>query len=208
MSEKAIGVFDSGMGGLTVAREVKRILPRENIIYFGDTMHVPYGDKSKETVVHYSTEITNFLLQENCKAIRKIRRLNPHLEVMELATPLFVPIIEEGFVNTDISKAAIQTYLSHKKLQNIDSLILGCTHYPLLSQEISKHLSAGVKIINSPLIVANTIARQLKDRNIANLSEKDPSYVFYVSDLTRSFQKQAKRFFGKEISLMEKKLNS
>lgn len=265
MSKQAIGVFDSGMGGLTVAKEIKRILPEENILYFGDTMHLPYGDKSKETIVGYSQKIADFLLRENCKSIvvacntassyafselkeqvpkgfhvfdvispvaekvafelhqkigvigtkatvnsgiykQKIWKLNRHLKVVEFATSLFVPIIEEGFTGTSISRDTIDAYLSNKKLQDIDSLILGCTHYPLLSNEIGKYFGGKVQIINSPLIVANAIKSALKANDLLNQSAEKPTYTFYVSDMTKSFQKQAQRFFGKEIGLTEKKL--
>lgn len=260
-----IGIFDSGMGGLTVAQEIKRVMPNENIIYFGDTMHVPYGDKSKETVVEYSKAIAKFLLEKECKCIvmacntasanaftevrevlpkdiplfdvinpvanhvayelhqkiaviatkstvnsnlykKKIRKLNKHINVYEMATPLFVPIIEEGFVNSAISKAAIEVYFSNKKLKDIDTLILGCTHYPLIASEIEKFLEGKVKIVNSPLIVANSIKRKLIEIDLISNNTNNPSYTFFVSDLTKSFQKQAIRFFGQSISLTQIKL--
>lgn len=260
-----IGIFDSGVGGLTVAKEINRILPNESIIYFGDTKHLPYGDKSKETIVDYTTKITQFLLDQNCKAIviacntaaanaykeikmlinkkvpvfdvispvaekigcelhqkigviatkgtvnagiykKKIIRHNKELEVFELATPLFVPIIEEGFVNTDISKLAIHHYLSNKKLQNIDALILGCTHYPLLSKEIVAYYKNRVKIIDSPLIVAKQIQHELESKKINADKQNKPQLKFYLSDYTENFEKLSKRFFGNNITLSELKL--
>ena len=260
-----IGIFDSGVGGLTVAKEINRLLPNESIVYFGDTKHVPYGDKSKETIVGYTTQITRFLMQENCKAIviacntaaanaykeivgetkkkipvfdvispvaekvgfelhqkigviatkgtinsgiykKKIRKYNKEIEVSELATSLFVPIIEEGFINTEISKAAIEKYLSNKKLQNIDSLILGCTHYPLIATEISNYFKGRVTVIDSPLIVANQIKLFLQNKKMNADKDNKVNHRFYLSDYTPNFEKMAKKFFGNEIKLNELKL--
>ncbi len=196
-ANQPIGIFDSGVGGLTVAKEVKRLLPNEDLIYFGDTKHLPYGEKSKEAIIEYTTKITQFLLQQNCKAIviacntatanalkeveelvngevpiidvinpvaekvafeihnnvgviatkatvnsglykKSIRKHNKFIKVDELATPLLVPAIEEGFKNHPITHAIIYNYLSNHKLKNIETLILGCTHYPLLIDEIKQ----------------------------------------------------------------------
>lgn len=255
-----IGIFDSGVGGLTVAKEIKRILPNESIIYFGDTKHVPYGDKSQETVTKYAKHITEFLLESGCKAIiiacntasanafeevstacegkallfdvitpvaekvafelnqnigviatkatvrsgiykKKIRQFNKHLKVIELATPLLAPIIEEGFIKTAVSKAAIDSYLSNVRLKEIDSLILGCTHYPLIESEIDQFYDNRINIIDSPLIVANTVYHQLQKKNLLQEEEGKATYRFYISDYTKSFSKMAKKFFGNEISL-------
>ncbi len=260
-----IGIFDSGVGGLTVAKEIRRVLPNESIIYFGDTMHVPYGDKSKETIVKYTTQITRFLMQQNCKAIviacntaaanaykeilaetnkdipvfdvitpvtekvsfelyqkigiiatkgtvnsgiykKKIKKLNKYIEIIEIATPLFVPIIEEGFINSDISKATIKHYLSNKKFNNIDALILGCTHYPLISKEISAYFNNKIKVIDSPLIVAKEISHYFDNKKIRADKDNIPTLDFYLSDFNKNFEKQAKNFFGKEISLSELKI--
>lgn len=260
---RPIGVFDSGVGGLTVAREIKRLLPNESIIYFGDTKHLPYGDKSQKTITDFSTAITRFLLEQNCKTIviacnsatsnsleeiketangtlvvdvispvaekiafelhqkvgviatkatinshaykNKIRKLNKHIKVVELATPLLVPIIEEGFTNTEVSKSAISTYLSNKKLEEIDSIILGCTHYPLIAKEVNSVLEGKVKVIDSPLIVVNHLIYELNKLNLLSGS-KTPEYKFYLSDYTSNFVKLAKRFFGNSISLEPKVL--
>ena len=201
--EQPIGLFDSGVGGLTVAHALHTLLPSEQLIYFGDTAHLPYGDKSKETIQQYSLGITDFLLEQDCKLILiacnsassnafeevkahvgskavvmnvidpvveqvcegkgescsdsigiigtkatidsgtyqdKIREKAPRVQVSSLATPLFVPMIEEGFVFDDISNAIIRSYLSRTELQGIDSLILGCTHYPIIRNQISRFL--------------------------------------------------------------------
>ncbi len=261
-----IGIFDSGMGGLTTAKEVKKLLPYESLIYFGDSKHLPYGDKSKEVIIEYSEQITRFLLKKNCKAIviacntatsnalnevkalakeknvpvydvispvaekvaftfnqqvgviatkstiashiyrKSIRKLNKHIEVHELATPLLVPVIEEGFNNHSISDIVLKTYLNHKKLQHIDSLILGCTHYPLILNEVKNFYQNKIQVIDSPLIVANYIKQDLDKKRLLSSNSK-PVYEFYVSDLTPTFAKLAKKFFGTNINLEIKNLS-
>lgn len=255
-----IGVFDSGVGGLTVAKEIKRLLPNEDLIYFGDTKHLPYGEKSKEAIVEYSTKITNFLLEQNCKAIviacntatanalkevlelvagkvpvidvinpvaekvayeihtnvgviatkatvnsglyrKSIRKHNKFIKVDELATPLLVPAIEEGFKNHPITHAIIYNYLSNNKLKNIETLILGCTHYPLLVDEIKQYYGNRVRVIDSPNIVANQLKIILDKYHLLNEQNHTPSYHFYLSDITKNFEKISRKFFGNKISL-------
>lgn len=256
-----IGIFDSGMGGLTNAKEIKRLLPNESLIYFGDSKHLPYGDKSKEVIIEYSEQITKFLLEKKCKAIviacntatanalkevkliakeknvpvydvispvaekvaftfnqnvgviatkstilshiykKSIKKLNSHIEIQELATPLLVPVIEEGYNNHEVSNIVLKTYLSNKKLQNIDSLILGCTHYPIILEEVKHFYQNKIQVIDSPLIVANYIKQDLTKKNLLISENKNPSYEFYVSDLTPTFIKLAKKFFGSNINL-------
>lgn len=255
---RPIGVFDSGVGGLTIAKEIKRLLPNESIIYFGDTKHLPYGDKSKEAIIKFTTNITKFLIDLDCKAIvvacntatsnaikeiketagdtlvidvispvakkvafelhqkigviatkatvksqaykKSIRKLNRHIKVVELATPLLVPIIEEGFTNTLVSKYAIEEYISNKRLENIDAIILGCTHYPIIQKEINQSFEGKVKVIDSPLIVVNELIHEL-EKNDLLAQNKNPNYHFYLSDYTENFAKLAKQFFGKSIIL-------
>lgn len=258
--KQPIGIFDSGVGGLTVAKEIKRLLPNEDLIYFGDTKHLPYGEKSKEAIIEYSTKITNFLLEQNCKAIviacntatanalnevlesvscrvpvidvinpvaekvayeihnnvgviatkatvnsglykKSIRKHNKFIKVDELATPLLVPAIEEGFKNHPITHAIIYNYLSNTKLKNIETLILGCTHYPLLIDEIKQYYGNRVRVIDSPNIVANHLKIILDKYNLLNDSNPKPNYHFYLSDLTKNFEKISKKFFGKTIDL-------
>ncbi|AYO58433.1 glutamate racemase [Chryseobacterium sp. 6424] len=258
--DQPIGIFDSGVGGLTVAKEIKRLLPNENLIYFGDTKHLPYGDKSREAIIGYCTKITRFLLEKNCKAIviacnsatanalkevmeetagkvpvidvinpvaekvayeihnnvgviatkatvnsglyrKTIRKHNKFIKVDELATPLLVPAIEEGFKNHPITHSIIYNYLSNNKLKNIETLILGCTHYPLLINEIRQYYGNRVRVIDSPGIVANQL-RMILDRNqLLNGKNPQPSYQFYLSDLTKNFEKISKKFFGNSIDL-------
>ncbi len=262
--EQPIGIFDSGVGGLTVAKEIKRVLPNENLIYFGDTKHLPYGDKSPEAIKEYSQAITQFLLDQNVKAIvvacntasanafkeieeltndkallfdvispvsekvafqlhqnigviatkatvnskiysKRIRKHNKYIKVSELATPVLVPIIEDGLINSPTSREAIQHYLQNKKLQGIDTLILGCTHYPLIQKEIEQYYQKSVQVVNSPLIVAHHIRHQLEQKDLLNTT-KSSEYHIYVSDYTKEFQKQAKKFFGNQITLEIKEL--
>lgn len=255
-----IGIFDSGVGGLTVAKEIKRLLPHEDLIYFGDTKHLPYGEKSQEVIVGYVTKITEFLLQKNCKAIviacnsatanalkdvlelvnqqvpvvdvinpvaekvayeihnnvgviatkatvnsglykKSIRKHNKFIKVDELATPLLVPAIEEGFRNHPITHAIIYNYLSNSKLKNIETLILGCTHYPLLIGEIKQYYGNRVRVIDSPSIVANELRMILERHYLLNANNHKANYEFYVSDLTKNFEKISKKIFGKTINL-------
>jgi glutamate racemase len=258
--EQPIGIFDSGVGGLTVAREIKKLLPNENLIYFGDTKHLPYGEKSREAIVGYSTQIASFLLEKNCKAIviacnsatanalrevldevdnrvpvidvinpvaekvayeihnnvgviatkatvnsglyrKSIRKHNRFIKVDELATPLLVPAIEEGFKNHPITHSIVYNYLSNKKLKNIETLILGCTHYPLLIDEIRQYYGNRVRVIDSPGIVANQLKMILEQNQLLNSKNPNPDYHFYLSDQTKNFEKISKKFFGNSIRL-------
>jgi len=255
-----IGIFDSGVGGLTVANAIRQILPGEKLIYFGDTAHLPYGDKSKETIIGYSTRITQFLLKQQCKVIviacntasanayeaivaetsdkalvvdvinpvvhhvttvsnykrigvigtkgtinsgtyvSKIIAKNPHLSVASLATPMLVPMIEEGFIFDDISNAIIRSYLSKPELSNIDALILGCTHYPIIKNQISKYFNFGVDVIDSSRIVANYLRDLLIANGQLNMTPA-PEHKFLVSDFTEYFQVISKLFFEENIVL-------
>ena len=261
MKNSPIGIFDSGIGGLTVAHALKEQMPNESIIYFGDTKHLPYGEKSEESIVNFSTKISKFLVNQNCKAIviacnsassvafdvvkkeaknisvfnvidpvikevvkvcsdydigvigtkatiqsnvyeHKIIKLCNSSKVSSLATPLLAPMIEEGFINEDISHTVIANYLSNKKLANIDHLILACTHYPLIHQEIKDYYNGKVTVIDSANIVAKYIAKQLEEDNLLNTRELT-GHHFYVSNYTESFEKSARFFFQEEIQLKE-----
>ena len=259
-SSQPIGIFDSGVGGLTVAKEIKRLMPHEDFIYFGDTKHLPYGEKSREAIIGYSVKITKFLLEMNCKAVviacntatanalkevkdevgdralvfdvinpvaekvafeihqnvgviatkatvnsglyrKSIRKHNKFIQVEELATPLLVPAIEEGFINHPITHAIIYNYLSNKKLKDIETLILGCTHYPLLLEEIKQYYGTRVRVIDSPSILASYVQHTLSKYDLLNKSNPQPTYQFYVSDITKNFQRISKKFFGNNIEL-------
>jgi glutamate racemase len=260
MSSRPIGIFDSGVGGLTVASAVRRLLPEEEIIYFGDTAHLPYGDKSPEAILHYSKGITRFLLGKNCKVIlaacntvsatiwdelnqftsphsipvnvtdpvvenvakfygqshigvigtkntinsgaynQKIKKIIPEAKVSSLATPLLVPMIEEGFIFDDISNAIIRAYLSNGALQGIQTLILGCTHYPIIREQIRQYYDFRVEVVDSAMIVANHVRAVLESRDLVSPLRKRND-TFYVSDYTEYFRKIAAMFFEKDIVL-------
>ena len=260
MRENPIGIFDSGVGGLTVANAIHQLLPGESLVYFGDTAHLPYGDKSKETIAMYSGKIAEFLLEQSCKVIviacntasangydevvkvasgkalvvdvinpvveytarqhkykrigvigtkgtinsgtyvSKIIATNPHVVVSSLATPMLVPMIEEGFIFDDISNAIIRTYLSRPEISQIDSLILGCTHYPIIKNQISKYYNFSVDVIDSSRIVANHLRKILSDSNLLSQAVSGQNR-FLVSDYTDYFQAISKLFFEEEIKL-------
>jgi len=260
-----IGIFDSGIGGLTVARAVKTLLPEESIIYFGDTAHLPYGDKSTAAIQAYSIKICDIFLQRNCKVIliacnsasaaatdlvkeyvgkrakvfnvidpvvsyiretyhktnigligtkqtvgsdvykTKIESLGNELQLHSLATPLLVPMIEEGFLQGAISQDIINEYLKKPMLQDISALILGCTHYPLIKQQIDNFYDEKVDVIDSSEIVAASLKAYLEYNLLTNTSERS-SYEFMVSDYTESFEELTKLFFGKQVHLEKYKL--
>ena len=256
-----IGIFDSGIGGMTVARAINQILPYENLIYFGDTAHLPYGDKSAESIRAYALGITQFLLQKQCKIIviacnsastaayedvfnfvgnkalvlnvidpivefinlnysniqigligtkqtinsktyeKKITSLNKNINLKSLATPLLAHLIEEGFYHNKISKEVIEEYLSNQELEGIQSLILGCTHYPLIKNEIAEFYNHRLDILDSANIVAEKLKLILKENNLENTSSNYFDNQFYVSDYTKSFEESTKVFFGEKIKL-------
>lgn len=259
MNTQPIGIFDSGVGGLTVAQSIKQILPAESIIYFGDTAHLPYGDKSAEAIKSYSRKITDFLLGEGSKVVliacnsasasafdtlraeygqktilidvidpvvdylstknfskvgvigtkrtinsrsyeTKIGRRSPSTKVVSLATPLLVPMIEEGFIYDDISNAIIRTYLSDESLAGIEALILGCTHYPIIRNQISKIFNFNLDVIDSGKPVSVILRDLLEKNNLLNNSGKVEDR-FFVSDYTPWFEKIARMFFEGEINL-------
>jgi glutamate racemase len=259
VKDHPIGIFDSGVGGLTVAHAIKQILPGESLVYFGDTAHLPYGDKSVEAISYYSHRITEFLLGHDAKVVlvacnsasasafeslkkdfkgrtilidvidpvvdylgkrkfrkvgvigtkrtissgtyeKKIKEISPSTSVVSLATPLLVPMIEEGFIFDDISNAIIHAYLSHESLIGIESLILGCTHYPIIKNQISKNFNFNVEVIDS----ARAVSLILKDALVKNglLNDSGSSTdQFFVSDYTTYFEKIARMFFEGEINL-------
>lgn len=262
---RPIGIFDSGIGGLTVASAIARRMPKEQIIYFGDTAHLPYGDKSPAAIRSYSAGIFEFLKSKNCKAIviacntasaiatttvralagkdipvinvidptsryvaskfsegkigviatkatvnsrvyaKRIEKRNENLKVTMLATPLLVSMIEEGFFNNNISQAIIDSYLSKSNLKDIDGLILGCTHFPLIKKEVQKYYKSHTEVIDSTEIVAEYAHHILKKHGLLNNGESS-AHHFYVSDITASFDASTKLFFGKKLKLEKKNL--
>ncbi|MBK8624184.1 MAG: glutamate racemase [Saprospiraceae bacterium] len=254
-----IGIFDSGIGGLTVANAIHHFLPNERLIYFGDTVHLPYGDKSADAIRYYSLRISKFLLEQDCKMIiiacnsassaaydmlldffegkalfvnvvdplvnavisqayknvgviatkatinssiykNKIKSLNQKVKVNQVATPLLAPMIEEGFYSGNISKSVIENYLSHPDLKNIDALLLACTHYPLIRNEINEYYSGQVAILDSTDVVRDEVKRILTEEGL--LCENRIGHdAFYVSDYTSSFEETAKNFYGEDLKL-------
>ncbi len=259
MKEQPIGIFDSGVGGLTVAHAIKQILPGESLVYFGDTAHLPYGDKSAESIRYYSGKITEFLLDHKAKVVlvacnsasasafdtlkeefqerailidvidpvvdylstrnfrkigvigtkrtissgtydQKLKEKAPSTSVVSMATPLLVPMIEEGFIFDDISNAIIRTYLSNEALSGIEALILGCTHYPIIRNQISKFFNFNVEVVDSARIVSLILRETLEKNNLVNDSGKVQDQ-FFISDYTSYFEKIARMFFEGEINL-------
>ena len=258
-----IGIFDSGIGGLTVAAAIHRLMPNESLIYFGDTAHFPYGDKSPSRIESYGLGIADYLLSQGCKMIviacntasahafksvtkhvgnkaivvnvidpasqvvanrypngrvgviatrgtiqsgiypRKIKKMSPNTEVTSLATPLLAPMIEEGFFNNRISRTVIHSYLEKKSLQNIQAIILGCTHYPLIHKEIEEYYQGKVDVVDSAEMVAISVKEALNNNNLLSMNEKNGDLRFLVSDFTESFETSAAYFFPEKVQLEE-----
>ncbi len=272
---RAIGVFDSGIGGLTVVRSLMERLPFENIIYFGDTARVPYGIKSVETINRYAAQITDFLIKKDVKllivacntmaavahqtivdlsnvpvaavATQKIVKQVPVLEVIDAsariaikntksksigvigtpatinsnayaraihlldkdakvfsqACPLFVPLVEEGWFDHQATKLIAQEYLKPVIAEKIDTLVLGCTHYPLLKPLLQDIMGKGVNLIDSAEAMADIAADLIDKQKIANKTGPPPNYVFYVSDVPYRFQTIGERFLGRTLGRVE-----
>lgn len=257
--QRSIGVFDSGIGGLTVANAINKVLPNEHLIYFGDTAHLPYGDKSADAIRYYALRISKFLLEKECKMIiiacnsasaaasdmlleffegkilfanvidplvqhtidkgyqnvgviatkatigsnvyhKKLKTKDQRLKVNQLATPLLAPMIEEGFFNNNISQEVIKNYLSDDSMQGLDSLLLACTHYPLIRAEIEAYYDGEVDVLDSCDVLAYQVKEILSKENLLS-AELTKSHKYYVSDFTQSFEDTAKLFNGSEIEL-------
>lgn len=257
-----IGVFDSGIGGLSVVKRISAYLPCENIIYFGDTARVPYGTKSNETVIEYSKQDAKFLIKKNVKLIivacntassvaidvlrktykipvigmiepgaamavqvtknkkigvigtnttvnnkaysKELLRIDPELQVFEKACPLFVPLAEEGWVDHKATHLIAKEYLTELKDLGIDTLILGCTHYPLLSDIIQKVMGHKVKLIDSGQAATKVVDNYLTGRGLKTPINQEGIHEYYVSDLPEKFKAVAERFLGKTINNMFK----
>ena len=254
-----VGVFDSGVGGLTVAREIMRHLPNENIVYFGDTARVPYGSKSKDNIIRYSRQIIHFLKTKGVKAIviacntasalaldvvreesdipiigvvepgaraaldvtvskkigvigteatirssmyeKIIQGIDPEAVVTGKACPLFVPLVEEGFAKHQVTKEIIDFYLSSFLETDIDSLILGCTHYPLLRSRIREYVGGKMTLVNPAYETAMDLKKLLEERGMENTGEDQAhaSYSFYVSDAADKFKQFANSILPYDI---------
>ncbi len=259
MCDKAIGVFDSGVGGLTAVRELTRLLPGEDIIYFGDTGRVPYGSKSRETIEKYAMQDIRFLTSKGVKYIiiacgtasatlmdkkhsfalpvtgviepaaaaaalatknnkvgviatettvssgayfRSLKAQSEEIEVLQTACPLFVPLVEEGWVSQGdpVVEKTAERYLSGLKKAGIDTLILGCTHYPLLTDIIRDYMGEGVKLINSGQQAALSAAAKLCELGLLNEKKSGGREDFYLSDSTEKFENIAEYYLGYRIN--------
>jgi len=260
--ERPIGVFDSGVGGLTVVSELLRVLPREDIVYFGDTAHLPYGSKSKEAVIRFSLDIANFLkeqkvkiivvacntassfalssLRENMelpvigviepgaqaaiKATRNsrigvigtegtinsrafegaLKRIDKNVKVFSQGCPLFVPLVEEGWLDVPETLQIAKKYLSPLKDKGIDTLILGCTHYPLLKGLLSRIMEKKVSLIDTAEATAKAVERSLSEKNLLTKADRKAVYKFFVSDDPEKFLQLGRRFLGKNMDKAER----
>jgi glutamate racemase len=261
-ARQPIGVFDSGIGGLTVVKALMEDLPSESIVYVGDTARVPYGTKSKTTIVRFSLENVELLLRFGVKciviacnsssswalptlrryfkvpivgviqpgalaAVRRtknkrigvigttatvqshayeaaIHRLDPAMKVFSQSCPLFVPLVEEGWLNGTVCRQVAETYLEPLIRQRIDTLILGCTHYPLLAPTIRKVLRTGVTLVDSAHQAAQEVRGVLMGADTLCEHHARPSYRFFVTDEPAQFRRIGQRFLGQVITSVER----
>jgi glutamate racemase len=261
-ARKPIGVFDSGIGGLTVVRELMDRLPNENIIYFGDTARLPYGTKSPETVLRFSRQNLSFLKEKNVKLVvvacntassialptlleeeqlplvgvllpgaraavratrnkrvgvigttatilsgayeRALKELEPDIETWSLPCPLFVPLAEEGWLDNEVTYLAAKSYLSPLSEYGADALVLGCTHYPLLKEVISRVVGAGVVLVDSAQETAIEVEKILDDEKMRNNFGDSGEIHVYVSDVPYLIKELGERFLGRPIAHIER----
>jgi glutamate racemase len=257
MAERPVGVFDSGVGGLTVVSQLFGILPQEDIIYFGDTAHLPYGSKSKEAVTRYSLDIANFLKAKKVKIIvvacntassfalsslrekidlpvigviepgakaaigttrnfkigiigtegtiksrafeEALKKIDKNIKVFSQPCPLFVPLVEEGWLDEPETSQIAKKYLSPLKDEGIDTLILGCTHYPLLKELLGRIMGQEVSLIDTAEATAKAVERRLGEKNLLRKGNRKAIYKFFVSDDPEKFLQLGRRFLGKNI---------
>ncbi len=258
MDNRAIGIFDSGLGGLTVLKEIRKLMPRENTVYFGDCGRVPYGTKSKETVLKYTYQDIEFLMRNDIKMIiiacntasacsyrivkdvlpvpvievilpgvkaavresknknigvigttgtissgvyeKEILSMDPGANVYSVSCPMFVPLAEEGWWNNEIALMTAEKYLAPLREKGIDTLVLGCTHYPLLKDTITKVMGENVKLVNSGYEVALTVQYLLKNMNLESGFDSDQTNRFFTSDSVEKFEMLGSAFLDEEIN--------
>jgi glutamate racemase len=254
--EAVIGIFDSGIGGLTVLQQIARLLPREMLVYLGDTARCPYGTKSPEVVTRYACENVDFLMERGLKmlvvacntvsavalealraryavplvgviepgvqeAVRRsknrrigvigteatiasgaythaLRAIDTEIEVYTRACPLFVPLVEEGWVDNEVARATIALYLGSLKHSGIDTLILGCTHYPLLKKSIAEFLGPEVSLVDSAEETAKVVRSTLASSGLARRKGSGEA-SFFVTDIPDRFIKVGARFLGEQV---------
>lgn len=260
---RPIGVFDSGVGGLTVVRALMERLPLESIVYFGDTARVPYGVKSVATIEHFTAQITDFLLGQDVKMLiiacntmaavaarvvaeravgipvidvieagsqaavaqspggrigvigtpttinsnayaRRIHALDARVRVHSQACPLFVPLVEEGWLDHPVTRMTAHEYLRPVLAEDVDSLVLGCTHYPLLKPLLRDVVGPGVRLIDSAVTTAELAARCLHEAGLAHTGTLPASYRYVVTDVPLRFQTIGERFLGRSLGLVER----
>ena len=251
LARRPIGVFDSGVGGLTVVAALQRLLPRESILYLGDTARLPYGTKSASTVLAYSRKNVGFLVERGVKGVvvacntasavtvgalqppvplwgvlrpgarraaelsagrvgviatestvssdaygRELRALRPELEVTSVACPLFVPLVEEGWSEDPVAEQVARRYLEPLRERGIDTLVLGCTHYPLLAPVIRRVMGEGVRLVDSAAAVAAVVAADLEDRGLLAPGDAVAEHHFCVTDAGERFGRIGALFLG------------
>lgn len=262
MDNRAIGVFDSGLGGLTVLKEIMELIPGESVVYFGDSGRAPYGTKSKETVIKYTFQDIKFLLNQDIKMIviacntasacslqvvkhsfdipvieviepgsvaalnatkngrlgvigtsatinsgvyeKAINKINGNIEIFSKACPMFVPLVEEGWWENDIALRIAEEYLTTLKQDKIDTLVMGCTHYPLLQEVISKVMGDGVTLVSSALEVAKVVKKAIEELKIERDPELKPVYRYYTSDSVEKFEPLCSAILKRQVHSAEK----
>lgn len=266
MNQNAIGVFDSGLGGLSAVKQMLSTMPNENIIYFGDTGRVPYGNRSRDTIRRYAEQDANFLLTHNVKMIvaacgtvssvapdlentlnvpytgvvlptcftalkeskngkigvigtsatinshsykTRIQSKNPQFEVYEQDCPLFVPLVENGFIdrNDPVVKLVVEKYMSGLKNAGVDTVILGCTHYPILKDAIADFMGKDVLLIDSGKETALYTKKVLSENNLLSDSSERGTAQFFVSDTPDNFEKTATLFLSKDMHGLVQQIN-
>lgn len=265
MDNRSIGVFDSGLGGLTAVKQIMKELPCESIIYFGDTGRVPYGTRSNETIIKYSQSDINFLLSKDVKVIvvacgtassvalpvlkkdydtpiigvvdaavnsalsatknkkigiigtpgtiksgsyeKLIKEINPEIKTFNKACPLFVPLVENGHFETEVARLVVEEYLADVKSAGVDTLILGCTHYPLLKKTISAFMGETVTLIDAGAEVAKALKLQLGESDCHSDTRDTQQYRYYVSDNIDGFENLGGLFLEKKIDGQVEKID-
>ncbi|MBO5060855.1 MAG: glutamate racemase [Clostridia bacterium] len=265
MDNRSIGVFDSGLGGLTAVKQIMQELPEENIVYFGDTGRVPYGTRSRETIIKYSKNDVNFLLSENVKVIviacgtvssvaisalkeeydvpiigvveataaaalsaskngkigiigtpgtiksgsyeRLLKEKKPQIKTFARACPLYVPLVENGHFETKVSELVTEEYLEEIREKGVDTLILGCTHYPLLKKTIARYMGDEVTLIDAGAEVARALKAYLDENGLHSAKRDKQQYRYFVSDNVDGFENLGGLFLEKKIDGQVEKID-